>query len=120
MAKRHAGELAAVRTHTTVLFAVALLLSATPVLAQQSPNAAFHASFRSEFKKSFISSCIERAGATPIAKTYCECAEANAEKHFSDQQLIALYAGTSTKEDQAALQSIIQQCAAEARAKPTP
>jgi len=67
----------------------------------------YHQSFRTSFKKSFVSSCTARPGTNA---DYCGCAADDIESRYTDDQLMSM-AATESDQMRDALSHAQKQCA---------
>lgn len=73
----------------------------------------FHQSFRESFKTSFLTACLKKAGNRSGAQAYCNCAEGETAKRFTDAQLIGL--SNPTNEEKVVMTSIAWRCSQQVR-----
>jgi hypothetical protein len=67
----------------------------------------FHSSFRTSFKKSFVTACESRPG---LSAAYCGCAADDIASRYTDEQLMAM-SGSDTSSMRDALAHAQQRCA---------
>ena len=67
----------------------------------------FHSSFRTSFKKSFVTACESRPG---LSAAYCGCAADDIASRYTDEQLMAM-SGSDTSSMRDALSHAQQRCA---------